>query len=362
MTPVDDSPLSSRRDVVLHAGTGKTGTSTIQFFLRDNRECLAELGVLFPQSAGAARHVKLNLFMRTEEELADSPVWHRRKNPDPARFRRRFKRRLFAEIETAGLPRVLFTDEEVFKASDGALRRLARITRPIAANLREVVYLRRQDDHLVSRYQEGVKIGWIKRLEEWGLEDFSGLYDYAARLDQHRRVLAPDELVVRRFDRSSFPDGSLLQDFLDAAGIDARADEMQQVQDRNQSLDAESVEFLRLLNLHRVQEQGETPGLIDNRRLFDRLAAASTGPTLTLPDPFLDAFMEQWADSNRQVARDVLGDPTGVLFPAPRRTRGTTSEQVLDPARLDHFFELLKLPEPIHPPVRRLAEREAVAR
>ena len=347
------------RAVVLHAGSGKTGTSTIQSFLRDNRSRLAELGILVPKSAGAARHAKLNLFMRPADELADSPRWHRREDQDLARFRRTFKRHLFAEIEAAGLPRVLFTDEEVFKASDAALRRLCRITRPIAASLREVVYLRRQDDHLVSRYQEGVKIGWVQRLEEWALEDFSDLYDYAARLERHRTLLAPDELVVRRFDRSFFPGGSLLQDFLDTAGIDLRADEMPPVPHRNQSLDAESVEFLRLLNIHRVQELGETTGLIDNRGLFDRLAAASTGPTLTLPDPFLDTFMQQWADSNRRVASSVIGDPTGVLFPTPRRTRGTTTEQTLDPARLDHFFTLVELPEELQGPVRRLAEREA---
>ena len=348
--------------MVIHAGTGKTGTSTIQAFLRENRDRLAEAGVLVPRSAGPVRHVHLNLFMRTRAELANSPRWHRRRSQDPARFRRTFKRRLFAEIEAAGLPKVLFTDEEVFKASDDALRRLRRITGPLAANLREVVYLRRQDDHLVSRYQQGVKIGWIKRLQEWGLEDFSGLYDYAARLDRHRTLLAPDELVVRRFDPSFFPGGSLLQDFLDAAGIELCADEMRPIPDRNQSLDAESVEFLRLLNLHRVQELGATPGLIDNRRLIKRLARASAGPTLTLPDSFLDAFMEQWADANRQVAHDVLGDRTGVLFPTPRRTRGTTAEQTLDPARLDHFFALVGLPEHLHPPVRRLAEREARGR
>jgi hypothetical protein len=357
--PPPHPPLTTRPDVVLHAGTGKTGTSTVQRFLRDNRARLAELGVLFPQSAGAARHVKLNLFMRTEEELADSPQWHRRKQKDPDRFRRRFRRELFAEIEEAGLPRVLFTDEEIFKASDAALRRLRRITGPLAANLREVVYLRRQDDHLVSRYQEGVKIGWVKRLDEWALEDFSGLYDYAANLARHRRLLGADELVVHRFDRSFFPEGSLLQDFLDAAGIDARASDLDQVEDRNKSLDAESVEFLRLLNVHRVREQGETPGLIDHRSVFERLAEASSGPTLTLGDSFLDSFMERWEESNRRVAREFLGDPTGVLFPTPRRTRDTTTDQVLDPSRVEHFFTLLDIPEELHQPVRRLAEKEA---
>ena len=33
-------------DLVLHIGTGKTGTSSIQAFLRQNRAALADLGYL----------------------------------------------------------------------------------------------------------------------------------------------------------------------------------------------------------------------------------------------------------------------------------------------------------------------------
>jgi hypothetical protein len=72
--------------------------------------------------------------------------------------------------------------------------------------------------------------------------------------------------------------------------------------------------------------------------------------------------MEQWEESNRGVAREILGDQTGQLFRAPRKTSNTTTEQRLDPARLDRFTELLELPERMHAPLRRLAEREARAR
>jgi hypothetical protein len=156
--------------------------------------------------------------------------------------------------------------------------------------------------------------------------------------------------------------GSLLQDFLDAARIDARADDFTQVPSLNKSLDAESVEFLRLLNLHRIEHEGATAGLIDNRALFKRLAEFSTGPTLTLPASVLDAFMERWEAPNRAVAREFLGDETGQLFRAPRKTRNTATEQCLDPARLDHFITLVELPQQMHPALRRLAEREVKAR
>ena len=345
--------------LVLHIGTGKTGTSTLQLFLRRNRERLAELGVLYPSSPGKARHGQLSLYIRRGEELANSPHWHRPKYSEPVRFRKTFRRRLFAEIETSHLSRVLLSDEEIFKSTDAELRRLHRLTTRMAHSLRAVAYLRRQDDHMVSRYQQGVKIGWVVRLRDFAQEDMSGLYDYHARLVTHRNLLKPDALVVRRFDPELLTEGSLIQDFLEAAGIEARADQFAPVPNRNVSLDAESVEFLRLLNLHQVAHRGATPGLIDNRALSARLSEVSTGPTLTLPGQVLDAFMAQWDDSNREVARRHFGDEPGPLFPTARKSAHTTIEQRLDPKRVGHFVEAAQLPGDLCGPLRRLAESEA---
>ncbi len=348
--------------MVLHIGTGKAGSSSIQNFLRQNRDALFQLGVLLPQSPGQSRHARLSLFVKTDEELENSPEWRRQKQPDPAKFRKTFRRQLLTEIELSGAPRVMLSDEVLFGSSVPALRRLGRFTGRVADRLRVIAYLRRQDDHMVSRYQQGVKIGWVQRLSDWAQEDMTDLYDYHVRLRRHARLLDPDDLVVRRFEPDGFVGGSLYQDFLDAAGIDARAAEWEQGEFRNQSLDAESVEFLRLLNLYRVEDESATPGLIDNRALISRLVDASSGPVLTMPAPFLDAFMAQWEETNQQVARDFLRDPSGELFSVPRKTGNTTVEQRLDPSRLDHFLALAQLPELMHAPLRALAEREAKAR
>jgi hypothetical protein len=353
------SPLSSPRDLVLHVGSGKTGTSSIQGFLHRNRAQLAELGTLYPQSPGHPRHSRLGLFLKSGSEMMDSPEWRRQKQSDPAQFRKTFRRQLFAELERAGLPRVLFSDEILFGSPASSLRRLRRFCDRFGKSLRIVVYLRRQDDHLVSRYQQGVKIGWVVRLDDWAREDMTSLYDYYARLRMWERLVAPTELVVRRYESDYFAEGSLLQDFLDAVGIDARADQMEQVSNLNESLDAESVEFLRLLNLYRVENESATPGLINNRALVSRLATTSTGPVLTLSDRTLDPFMAQWEDSNQRLAREFLGDASGQLFHLPRKARNTTTEQHLDPTRLDHFLDLSEIPEHMHPPLRALAEREA---
>ena len=354
-------PLSKPVDLVLHIGTGKTGTSSVQFFLRDNRERLRELGHLYPKSPGGARHGRLSLFIKSDEELLMAPNWYRQKQSNPAAFRKAFRHQLFAEIERSGVSRVILSDEGLYSCSDPALQRLRGFTDRIAHHLRLVVYLRRQDDQMVSRYQQMVKTGEVRRLAEWAQQDMAGTYDYHTRLRTFSELLEPAEFVVRRFEPDRFVDGSLHQDFLDAIGIDARADELQQVPNRNESLDAESVEFLRLVNLYRVEHEAATAGVIDNRKLVLQLAEASTGAVVTLPDRTLDEFMARWTESNQAVAREFLGDETGELFRMPRRSGNTTTEQRFDPDRLDHFVTRFEIPEPWRAPLRRLAEREASA-
>ena len=349
-------------DLVLHIGSGKTGTSSIQQLLTRNSGRLAERGTLVPLSAGRGRHVRLGLFIRPDAELGKLISWQKETASSPAEFRTEFERDLLAEIESSGLTRVILSDEALYGSSVEALKRLRTLTDGIARSVRVVVYLRRQDDHVCSRYQQVVKTGEVRRLAQ-RLEEvnFNKTYDYHARLRTWQKLVEPSDFVVRPFEPDRFVDGSLYQDFLEAAGIDVRAEELEEVPILNQSLDAESVEFLRLLNLHRVEHEGAKAGLIDNRPLVKRLTGVSSGPILTLADDVLDAFMERWEESNRAVAREFLGDPSGQLFRAPRKSSNTTTEQRLDPARLDHFITLLELPEEMRSPLRRLAEREAKA-
>jgi hypothetical protein len=352
-------------DLVLHIGSTKTGSSSIQYFLGDNRERLADLGHLYPQTAERTRLNRVGLLIKSDADLEDTPLYRRQKQSDPAAFKRDFRGKLIREITESGLSRVLLSDEVLYHHPDPpALGRLRRLTDELATSLRLVVYLRRQDDHLISNYQQQVKDGAeIRRIDEFVHQDTLFRYDYAARLRTWERILEPDEFVVRRYEKDSFVDGSLVQDFLHAAEMDVRVEDLAQVPQHNESLDAESVEFLRLFNLYRVESEGSPPGWSwrQRREVVARLAEASAGPLLTLPGQVLDDFLAQWEGGNRAVAQRYLSDAGRELFRMPRRTEHTTTEQRLDPVRLDHYLRMLGVPEQMHEPLRRLVDREAKA-
>jgi hypothetical protein len=353
--------MSRPLDLVLHIGMGKTGTSSIQNFLHRNRARLADAGVLYPRTPGRARHVRLSLSVQPEERLGGLPAWRRLGANDPKAFRQTFRHRLSREIHKAGLARVLFSDEGLYGLPDEALRNLSRFVGGIADGLRVVVYLRRQEDHLVSHYQQVVKVGETRRLTERIQQaDYSKIHDYHARLRSWQRLMEPDAFIVRRFEPDEFVEGSIYQDFFEAAAIPARADVFEQVGSRNESLDARAVEFLRIANLLRKADPAGRL-LPSGNAMVPRLADAADGPTLTAPDSVLDEFMARWEASNKAVARDFLDDDEP-LFRTPRKTRNTTTDQYLDPTRLEYYITLLDLPEQTHAPLRALVEREAKAR
>lgn len=352
-------PPPPRVDLVLHIGTYKTGSTSIQAFLRRNREELARRGCLVPRSAGTTRHVRFGMYTMPDEDLLASQDWLRGGYGDlpPAEFRKRFRRRLFAEMRDVHPDRMVLSDEALFGASRARLGRLRRFVGRVSRSTRVVVYLRRQEDHLGSLYQQHVKRGQSQRLAAWAQEDRSVFYDYHRRLVEWRDQLEPDALVVRPFERPAFVGGGLVDDFVVAADLTEVATGLDPTGARNEGLSAESVEFLRLFNLHRAENLGMSPWQMRNSDLLARLQAVP-GPTLTLAAADLAAFGARWAETNEAVARDFLGRPGPLFTSAPRR-EGITAEQRLDPARVDDFLDLLEIPEEHHEPLRRLAEREA---
>jgi hypothetical protein len=355
-------------DLILHAGTGKTGTTSIQLFLHVNRAALARHGVLFPSTPGRQRHVRFTMFVTPDDELvgsrparklAQDPTWGDLIAESPNTFRSAFQDAFLREIQESALSRVLLSDESLFRSTVPSMQMIAAFKRRHVGSLRLVCYLRRQDDHLISRYQQAVKHGEVRRLVDRTEQlHLARSYDYAGQLDNWSRIVAPTDIVVRRFSRPHFLNGSLIEDFLHAAGIEVPVDVLAAAPRMNDSLDVESVEFLRILNLF-LADHPRAANTVNRRRILKRLRGASRGPQLSLPEPVLDRFMAQWMPGNRVVANRYLGIDED-LFPWPRKAN-TTTHQYLDPSRLDHFLEVSGVPARLHAPLRRLVEREAAA-
>jgi hypothetical protein len=319
-------------DLYLHIGTEKTGTTSLQQFLRKNRDVLAENGILYPSSPGTGNHTALAVIalddsrrgplrrmvgVTTVEELQE--------------FRAKFQRDLAAELAGGTYRKVIMSNEHCSTRlnSDHELEYLRDIFRSHFDNIYVVVYIRRQDDYLLSSYSTHVKNGATDAASLPEDEKEMARYDHWQLLSRWARVFGRERIICRKYERASLVGGSIEDDLLTAIGIDLNLGLEKQPQ-FNESLDASALEFLRLLNKYTSFEE-RPPGLIA------LLAGISDGPRTSLSPEAIGGFMEQHRESNRRVAEEYFGGalagPGDPLFAPVPDSRGRTHEEVLSPER-----------------------------
>lgn len=193
-----------RRKVILHIGASKAGSSSIQAFLRRNRLAFGRLGYVVPDTSLSIGGPVSGDHVFALEALA--------KAGDSATFRDRVDS-LF-ELSGADAKAIVFSAENLSNTGNSAI--IAGLSDDY--DLRIVLYLRRQDELLTSAWQQ-----WASKIET----DFNAWLIMALKQYGHwDRVLAEwlrhagrEAMVARVFDRASFLNGDLLQDFVDAIGL-----------------------------------------------------------------------------------------------------------------------------------------------
>ncbi|HEY2447000.1 MAG TPA: hypothetical protein VGI20_14785 [Rhizomicrobium sp.] len=230
----------------LHIGTEKTGSTSIRNYLARNREALLSLGCLYPTAAGPINHYALTAFGLDDERIEGARgVFGIDQGTSVAEFRRRFADSLKRELAASGARTVVLSNE-LLSSRLRLPREVARIKAlcdGIAHDTRIVVYLRNQTDFLVSRY---TNIVWEGGTKEFRFRGPPALADYSRLLDRWAQVFGRDNIVARRFEPTDLPDGDVVADFARAIGLDTTG--LHSVGRFNESLDAESLAFLRAMN------------------------------------------------------------------------------------------------------------------
>jgi hypothetical protein len=176
------------------------------------------------------------------------------------------------------------------------------------------VYLRRQDSMLVALYSQELKSGRTAPLEVPGLDKAGpgSKYDYLAMIDRWSQVVGADRVQPRVFERGQLVGGDVVEDYLDAVGL-VPSDEFDYPDERNRSLDAAGMEFLRLFNQH-VPDRRLGPNAVRGDIASLLTARAEQGRRMALPVQDARAFVDRFAAGNAVIARGFLHRADGVLF------------------------------------------------
>lgn len=249
-------------DCIIHIGTGKTGTTSIQNVLARRRAVLQRAGILYPETLGRTNH-EAAAVCAAEFEPGFTP----RKAPgvgDAAAlevFRLDLHRRLQEEIRQSGCSKLILSNEHLFekvRTPEQAARIRDLIGLP-PGQVRIVLYIRPQPAMAAATYAELLRMGstppsYDKFLKTRRTE---ALLDYAGGLDAWAAVFGDAAITLRVFERARLTGGDVVADFAEIAGIDpalvAPGPDIDDVTTSRQSFDAAAVAFLKRFNAEVTQ-------------------------------------------------------------------------------------------------------------
>lgn len=178
--------------VVLHIGTGKAGSTTIQNSFHQNRGRLLEAGVLVPEANGH----------RINEDLLEEAL----SNPSPAPHQAELWSDIVQQVRMSG-PDVLFLSNEHLWKRTGRIKVIRDRLSSISNDITILMLMRTPTDFYRSMTQQVLKAHYaFPDPALWQSAYLSRLNAWSAILGKAVKATA--------FQKSAFPNGDLIQHFL----------------------------------------------------------------------------------------------------------------------------------------------------
>ena len=305
----------------LHIGGEKTGTTSLQYFLSWNRDALLKQGILYSAAPGRVNHVLLAIYgspevntedLKTQVGIGTQSALNAMLSTLPDA--------LEAEVAESGCREILLSNEHCSSRllSETSVKRIRELIARFSSEVRVVMYLRRQDELLLSAYSTAVSSGRTVPLQIPSGRDLQ-YYDFAEILDRWAKVFGEENITARVYDPETLVGGDVIDDFVDLIGAKSPPGGLVRPAARlNSSLDSRVTELLRIFNERmpppgRDQKEPNGPTVVAALQI---LSGPSGG---RLNDREFDDFLRQFDRSNTEVARRFLKRPEGPLF--PQRTR-----------------------------------------
>nr|VFJ69593.1 MAG: UDP-glucose-4-epimerase GalE [Candidatus Kentron sp. FW] len=312
---VPDPASTTKKTVVVHVGTSKTGSTSLQTFFHNNREALRVRGVAYPSDGayyhGNGHHVLARVIKGKEY------LYHWIDPEDPAYSEERCIRQIRRHILDNPCPVALLSAEEFWHPMVPPL--LGAVFDGLDVRCRIIAYVRRQDQWLLSDFNQRVKtLGY----HGGGFEDFvreemsnpNSFYRHYPVLSGFARVFGKQNVTVRVFERSALGGGALFQDFLSLLGQTMGPD-LAIPESENTSIPWELIYLIQQFNSYSGLGVGERLAL--NRQLRQLTSRMDFHDLDPLSPELRREILSHYRADNALVAREFLGREDGRLFTCP---------------------------------------------
>ena len=297
------------RELILHIGTSKTGSTSIQNVLSSHRAEMAAQGAYWPATPGAKRHVLLAMSNSSNErfyEKLGNPLWQ---GMEPTVRIATYRTEFVQEMEQLGdeIDRVVVSAEQFSEVlqTKAEITRLHAMLAPHFDKMTVVIYLRRQDSHYSSMYAQMLRIGNVGPPNLAGVKIcFNHDYDYLDVLNRWAAVFGEAAMQPRLFESSGAARFDVVDDFLAVCRLKLSLSEDDHKRSRNPSMTR-----LGQLVLNKTGEtlRARPEGKAFNGPLWNRVADAVTqalpGEGWLPTRQEAEAFMARFAVTNEAVRK-----------------------------------------------------------
>ncbi|HCT44886.1 MAG TPA: hypothetical protein DF699_06715 [Phycisphaerales bacterium] len=310
--PFNSQPQPAQKNIILHIGWEKTGTSAIQSFCGRNADWLAKHGIHYPLLYDTPQHI----FIHTG--LAKS---------NPKRVRDLIPR-VRAIVDESPCQTVLFSHESLHLDDPAAMREMLD-----GYNTRIIAYVRNPADAVISHFTTLLRFGSLPahnltKAIRFYKRNLLPCFDYYWALENFAASFGRENLTVRHYHPDALIGGQSITDFLHQIGLqDAEGSSWPQGR-ANLSIDAD---MLRMVS--RIARA--TPGLKPPERkqlartLFDllikKLGAEPSRPVQKFVSPTLRQKLYRYYEPNLQPLYDRYFD-SEAIFKAPAHDQGTEED------------------------------------
>jgi hypothetical protein len=341
--------------LILHIGTEKTATTTIQNFLYRNREILLNKGIALSDFLEKPNNRKLPSFCMPEGSF-DAYFTNRgittiqQKKQYFSSFVDDFRK----EVKSlASSTDTMFISSEHLHSrlqDTDSIGFLKNLLDGLFSRVSIVCYFREQSAVVKSLYSTMIKVSYSKGFDSLlqDCEPSNPYYNYYDSFMKWSDVFGKNNIVPRIFSREQFLEGDIRKDILNIIDKDySSGDYNYSVDGENKSLGFIGLELGRVNNLvnSRYREDGSV-NTIRNRmqRIINDSEISQKG---RLPFPSAAQIYQKFAESNLAFAREFLGiNSNPFTHPETAETEPSNdAEYINDPLLQDFlgFFEKLLL-------------------
>lgn len=296
------------KQIFLHIGLSKTGSTTIQSFLAKNRDKLYNSGYLCPQTGTNPR---------AKEKHHHNLAWQitGRKKVDVTLGT---WKELHQEVESSNLNNIIVSSESFQGVDKEQIEILKSELKPYQAKI--IVYLRRQDLQLESKYIQSIKRGEIKRgqsktkdiLSYASAKNQKKYFDYYQLLEPWSKGFGISNVIVRPLERTQIP--NLCQDILNIIGI-TDFKHFSEVNSKNIKPGRKNLEVLKFANsIYKHLPESEKRNCMQTIRKYLTKNLPEASKYRLIPYTESVKILEQYQESNQAVAQEYLGREDGILF------------------------------------------------